>query len=123
MSHLIIPGVAFMIASSPATFKATRKVFGSWVGNFEGVATPAGLFLHMLFFLVVLWLTGRYLPMLIPRVSGFDTLTECQSAAGSASLTCKQGTGAEKKWYYTTTEPVKHWRAPNTPAMAPSSMM
>ena len=123
MSHLIIPGVAFMIASSPATFKATRKVFGSWVGNFEGVATPAGLFLHMLFFLVVLWLTGRYLPMLIPRVSGFDTLTECQSAAGSASLTCKQGTGAEKKWYYTTTEPVKHWRAPHTPAMAPSSMM
>ena len=123
MSHLIVPGVAFMIASSPATFKATRKVFGSWVGNFEGVATPAGLFLHMLFFLVVLWLTGRYLPMLIPRVSGFDSLAECQSAAGAASLTCEQGTGAQKKWYYTTPEPVKHWRAHHTPAPAPSSMM
>jgi len=70
MSKLIVPGVAFMIASSPETFKLTRKVFGSWVGNFEGVATPAGLFLHMLFFLVVLFLVGKYLPMLFPRVSG-----------------------------------------------------
>ena len=71
MSKLIVPGVAFMIASSPATFKVTRKVFGSWVGNFEGVATPAGLFLHMLFFLLVLWLTGKYLPMILPRASGY----------------------------------------------------
>jgi hypothetical protein len=72
MSKLIVPGVAFMIASSPATFKVTRKVFGSWVGNFEGVATPAGLFLHMLFFLLVLWLTGKYLPMILPHLSGYD---------------------------------------------------
>lgn len=71
MSKLIVPGVAFMIASSPATFKVTRKVFGSWVGNFEGVATPAGLFLHMLFFLLVLWLTSKYLPMILPRAAGY----------------------------------------------------
>jgi len=71
MSKLVVPGVAFMIASSPETFKLTRKVFGSWVGNFEGVATPSGLFLHMLFFLVVLFLVGKYLPMIAPQVSGY----------------------------------------------------
>jgi len=75
MSKLIVPGVAFMIASSPATFRVTRKVFGSWVGNFEGVATPAGLFLHMLFFLLVLWLTGKYLPRLLPMVSMADPVS------------------------------------------------
>jgi len=79
MSKLIVPGVAFMIASSPETFKLTRKVFGSWVGNFEGVATPAGLFLHMLFFLLVLFLVGKYLPMIAPQVSGY-TGTTCPAA-------------------------------------------
>jgi len=69
MSQLIVPGVAFAIASSPATFKVTRKVFGSWVSTFEGVATPAGLFLHTLFFLLVLFLVGKYLPRVLPRVS------------------------------------------------------
>jgi len=85
MSQFIVPGVAFMIASSPETFKLTRKVFGSWVGNFEGVATPAGLFLHMLFFLLVLFLVGKYLPMLIPRVSGYVT------GSVSANCTCPPG--------------------------------
>jgi hypothetical protein len=68
MSQFIVPGVAFAIASSPVTFKTTRKVFGSWVSTFEGVATPAGLFLHTLFFLFILYLVG----MFMPRKSGFD---------------------------------------------------
>ena len=67
MSDLIVPGLAFAIASSPATFKLTRKVAGSWVSSFEGVATPAGLFLHTLFFLLILYLVGRFLP----RMSGY----------------------------------------------------
>jgi hypothetical protein len=62
MSHLLVPGLAFAIASSPATFKLTRKVAGSWVSSFEGVATPAGLFLHTLFFLLILYLVGRFMP-------------------------------------------------------------
>jgi hypothetical protein len=69
MSHLIVPGLAFAIASSPATFKLTRKVAGPWVSSFEGVATPAGLFLHTLFFLFILFLVGKYLPKVFPRVS------------------------------------------------------
>ena len=67
MSHLIVPGLAFAIASSPATFKLTRKVAGPWVSSFEGVATPAGLFLHTLFFLLILYLVGRFMP----RMSGY----------------------------------------------------
>jgi len=62
MSHLLVPGLAFAIASSPATYKLTRKVAGPWVSNFEGVATPAGLFLHTLFFLLILYLVGKVMP-------------------------------------------------------------
>jgi hypothetical protein len=91
MAHLIVPGVAFMIASSPETFKLTRKVFGSWVGNFEGVATPAGLFLHMLFFLVVLFLVGKYLPMLIPQVSGACPGLPCVFSACAPGKKCTNG--------------------------------
>jgi uncharacterized membrane protein YhiD involved in acid resistance len=73
MSSLIVPGVAFMIASSPETFKLMRKVAGNWVSSAEGVATLPGLFLHTLFFLLVLYLTARYLPRLLPMVSGTDS--------------------------------------------------
>ena len=67
MSRLIVPGLAFAIASSPATFKLTRKVAGPWVSSFEGAATPAGLFLHTLVFLLILYIVGR----LMPRMSGY----------------------------------------------------
>jgi len=73
MSSLIVPGVAFAVASSPETFKLMRKVAGNWVSSAEGVATPAGLFLHTLFFLLVLWLTSKYLPRLLPMVSGTNS--------------------------------------------------
>lgn len=68
MSDLIVPGVAFAVASSPETFKFMRSIVGNWVSSAEGVATPAGLFLHTLFFLLVLWLTRRYLPGVLGRV-------------------------------------------------------
>jgi len=77
MSQLIVPGVAFAIASSPVTFKVTRKVFGSWVSTFEGVATPAGLFLHTLFFLFILFLIGKFMP----HLSGYEELTKEQKDA------------------------------------------
>lgn len=68
MSELIVPGVAFAIASSPETFKLMRRFLGDWVSSVNGAATPAGLLLHTLFFLLVLWLTGKYLPGLLGRV-------------------------------------------------------
>ena len=97
MSHLLVPGIAFAIASSPATFKLTRKVAGNWVSSFEGVATPAGLFLHTLFFLLILYLVGK----VMPRKSGFDfnklfsskikTAQTQQIAAGSISKQSVRG--------------------------------
>ena len=97
MSHLLVPGLAFAIASSPATFKLTRKVAGPWVSSFEGVATPAGLFLHTLFFLLSLYLVGK----VMPRKSGYGNLIgyefgkgehETHRAAGSSI----QGMNLEK---------------------------
>ena len=78
MSHLLVPGLAFAIASSPATFKLTRKVAGNWVSSFEGVATPAGLFLHTLFFLFILYLVGK----VMPRKSGYGNLVGFEFGKG-----------------------------------------
>lgn len=94
MSQLIVPGVAFAIASSPETFKLMRSVAGNWVSSAEGVATPAGLFLHTLFFLLVLWLTGKYLPRLLPMTSGMcPTGSKSCTSGGDCPGTqkCAQG--------------------------------
>ena len=89
MSNLLVPGLAFAIASSPATFKLTRKVAGPWVSSFEGVATPAGLFLHTLFFLFILYLVGRFMP----RMSGYGSLQSVYRKRAQATMpqTAAQG--------------------------------
>ena len=93
MSNLIVPGAAFMIASSPATFKLMRGVAGNWVSSAEGVATLPGLFLHTLFFLLVLWLVGKFMP----RMSGYAPgsrrqYVRCNQDSDCASpYTCKSG--------------------------------
>ena len=46
MYNFIVPGVAFAVVSSPATYQLTRGIAGSWIASAEGAATPAGLFLH-----------------------------------------------------------------------------
>ena len=92
MSQLIVPGVAFAIASSPETFKLMRGVAGNWVSSAEGVATPAGLFLHTLFFLLVLWLTGKYLPNLLPMASGLGGVgAACSTNNQCTSNKCMNG--------------------------------
>lgn len=97
MSQLIVPGVAFAIASSPETFKLMRGVAGNWVSSAEGVATPAGLFLHTLFFLLVLWLTGKYLPKLLPMASGFTSKADCEKYSNGPCMTDKKGLFYYKK--------------------------
>ena len=69
MYNFIVPGVAFAIVSSPATYQLTRGIAGSWIASAEGAATPAGLFLHTLVFLFLLFLLGKYLPKVFPRIS------------------------------------------------------
>ena len=84
MASLVVPGVAFMIASSPQTFKIMRSVLGNWVSSAEGVATFPGLFLHMLFFLLVLYLVGRYLP----KVSFMDSKVLCSTTSCKPPQKC-----------------------------------
>jgi uncharacterized membrane protein YhiD involved in acid resistance len=71
MYNFIVPGVAFAVVSSPATYQLTRGIAGSWIASAEGAATPAGLFLHTLVFLFLLFLLGKYLPKVFPRTSKY----------------------------------------------------
>ena len=48
MYNFIVPGVAFAVVSSPATYQLTRGIAGSWIASADGAATrsvgsyPAG---------------------------------------------------------------------------------
>ena len=72
MYNFIVPGVAFAVVSSPATYQLTRGIAGSWIASADGAATPAGLFLHTLVFLFLLFLLGKYLPKVFPRASKYQ---------------------------------------------------
>ena len=74
-----------MIASSPETFKLMRGVAGNWVSSAEGVATLPGLFLHTLFFLLVLWLVGKFMP----RMSGFTPRSRKEGSTCNNTTECK----------------------------------
>ena len=82
MSSLIVPGVAFALVSSPATYQLTRGIAGSWIASADGAATPAGLFLHTLVFLFLLCLLTKYLPMVFPRMSMYGNLVEKKFGKG-----------------------------------------
>jgi len=49
----IVPFAVFFMVASPATFKLTRSVAGSWVAAADGLPTTAGLLLHALVFVIV----------------------------------------------------------------------
>jgi len=58
----VIPMVLYMLVASPATYQATRNVFGSWVASSEGVAKMGGLILHAIVFILLASLAMRYFP-------------------------------------------------------------
>ena len=82
MSRFIVPGVAFAVVSSPATYKLTSKIAGSWIASADGAATPAGLFLHTLVFLFVMVLLRKYLPKVFPRISTMAHMTGAELKFG-----------------------------------------
>jgi len=49
----IVPFAVFFVVANPETFKLTRSVFGSWIGNTYGLPTTAGLLFHALVFVIV----------------------------------------------------------------------
>jgi hypothetical protein len=56
----VIPAVLYALVASPATYRATRGVFGPWVASGEGTARLGGLILHAIVFIVLATLLMRY---------------------------------------------------------------
>ena len=65
---LLILLIAFLIAASPMTYRATRGVFGAWVATQEGAARTGGLLLHAVVFIALVMALKR----LKRSVSGYD---------------------------------------------------
>ena len=65
----IVPAVLYALVANPATYQATRNVFGSWVATSEGTAKFGGLILHAIVFILLATLAMRYFP---GRRSGFS---------------------------------------------------
>ena len=56
---LLILLIAFLIAASPATYRATRGVLGAWVASQEGTARTGGLLLHAVVFIALVMALKR----------------------------------------------------------------
>lgn len=66
--NYLVPFVLYAVVASPATYKLTRRVAGSWIASAEGLATVPGLLLHALVFVLV---AGYLMRLLNPRASGY----------------------------------------------------
>jgi len=66
----IVPAVLYALVANPATYQATRKMFGSWVATNEGTAKLGGLILHAIVFILLAALVMRYFPTL--KHQGFN---------------------------------------------------
>ena len=69
--NYLVPFALYVAVSSPATFKLTRGIAGSWVASAEGLATFPGLLLHALVFVLIV---GYLMRLLNPRTSGYRGL-------------------------------------------------
>ena len=65
----IVPAVLYAVVANPATYQATRNMFGSWVATSEGTAKMGGLILHAIVFILLATLAMRYFPS---KRSGYD---------------------------------------------------
>jgi hypothetical protein len=74
LNFYVIPFLAYVLVANPATYKAVRGIFGSWVANAEGLATFPGLLLHALVFVLLV----GFLMRVVPRISGFETRKDQQ---------------------------------------------
>ena len=63
MKFYVVPAVLYMLVASPATYQATRNVFGGWVASSDGVAKMGGLILHAIVFILLATLAMRYFPV------------------------------------------------------------
>jgi hypothetical protein len=68
----IIPFVAYIAVASPATYKLTSKVLGSWIANSDGLATLSGVALHAVVYVL---LVSLLMTLLTPRASGYGHMS------------------------------------------------
>ena len=68
-AFIIIPMVAFIAISNPATYKTVRSLAGNWVSSAEGLPTTAGLVLHSIVFVM---LVSFLMKLFAPRKSGYE---------------------------------------------------
>jgi hypothetical protein len=69
--NFILPFALYVAIASPAMYKVTRGIAGSWIASADGLATFAGLLLHALVFVL---LVGYLMRMLKPSRSGFSAM-------------------------------------------------
>lgn len=62
LKFYVIPAVLYAVVASPATYQATRGVFGSWVASSEGTARFGGLILHAIVFILLATLAMNLFP-------------------------------------------------------------
>jgi hypothetical protein len=51
----LISGLTFFIVANPETFRLVRRVLGSWIATPTGCPSTAGLLVHMVVFILVVW--------------------------------------------------------------------
>jgi hypothetical protein len=93
LKHKVIPALAFIAVSSPATYKATAGLLGKWVADAEGLPKMGGLILHAIVFIVLVTVLMR----LIGRSSGLVSCPTGQFACPDASKhpnTCQTSMGS-----------------------------
>jgi hypothetical protein len=51
----LISGLTFFIVANPETFRLVRRILGSWVSTPTGCPSTAGLVVHMVVFVLIVW--------------------------------------------------------------------
>lgn len=88
--NYLVPFALYVAVASPATYKLTRSVAGSWVASAEGLASFPGLLLHGLVFVLVV---GYLMRLLNPRTSGFGDVVTGATGWGKGHETHRSGLG------------------------------
>ena len=69
LQFTILPALAFIAVSHPATYKLVRGVAGGWVASPEGLPKLGGLVLHAILFVL---LVSFLMTFFASRKSGFE---------------------------------------------------
>jgi hypothetical protein len=62
LKFYVIPAVLYAVVASPAAYKATSGVLGSWVASPAGCANIGGLILHAIVFILLATLAMNLFP-------------------------------------------------------------